>query len=283
MLIADSILNWLPGFGAHPAIVAVGLTMIAYGTGLLCLQVFRSRDLREAKGTVVGWKRENDALVSFQAEDGSQHELVTTVLATAKQNMKIGAPFPLPVIYDTRHPDAARIGRLAFGWIVPWVWGALGCGTLMMATVGPRALAEKARNRIHNLDLIDALAAVGLITTVIGMTTLIRRLAFLRRSDKAGGKLIGWKDEKRAAGRSWRTFYRPIVSFEAADGSVHTVMPDWAGGTKSETAIGRPYPVRYDPHDPADAYIATAANLWAMPVVLLLIGGFLLALGLQGR
>jgi hypothetical protein len=258
------------------AALAVALAMLVYGIGLLGRQILRGRFLRETTGKLVGWKKEYDAQISFHAEDGSEHQLVMTVLASAKPKMGVGQPFPMPVVYDVRHPEHASIGRIAYFWIVPFVWMLIGSGTLMFAT---NSLPTSIRSWIGSIDFPEALGAVGVIMSAIGIGTLYRRIVFFFRSQQTVGKLVAWKEERKFDPRGrLTTFYTAVVSFQGSDGSAHRVESDWGFGKKSTMPMGHPFPVRYNPTDPQDAHIATVANLWATPVLYLLIGGFILSL-----
>lgn len=263
--------------------LAAASAPLVLGSALLCRHILRRRFLHETTGRLVGWKQEFDALVSFHGEDGSQHQLVTTVLAAAKPNMEIGQPFPTPVVYDARHPERARIGRMSYLWIAPFVWLVIGSCALALTSHGRMAdsvgrTIDGIERRIARIDMADALGALGFVMATLGTGMLIRRIVFFRRSRKTLGKLVGWKEERKWIQHRLVTFRSAVVSFQAPDGSMHEVVSDWATGTKARVRIGHSFPVRYNPRDPREAHVSTMANLWAKPLVFLLIGGVLLHL-----
>lgn len=275
------IMSRLQGLNSTAVMTVAGLLMIAYGAGLLCRRILNRRYTRETAGRLAGWKGKNDAVVSFSAEDGTDHKLTTTVLATAKSGMRVGDPFPVPVVYDTRRPERAVIGRTRFFWVAHLLWVALGAGTIFLATEDFSVMLDHARSRIANFDMIDAMRTVGAILATVGIARLVRRIVFARGWQTTTGTLVAWKEVKSfGAGRGTRsltTFYHAVVSFTAADGSTYQVVSE-SGSDKQSSPMGRQFPVKYNPHNPSDAFIATPYGLWGLSIICLVIGAGLLAL-----
>jgi uncharacterized protein DUF3592 len=275
------IMSRLQGFNSTAVMTVVGLLMIAYGVGRLCLQLLNRQYIRETTGQLVGWQEKNDALVSFRAEDGTEHQITTTVLATAKSGMRVGDPFPVPVVYDTRHPGRAVIGRTRFFWIAHLLWVALGAGAIFLATDDFSGMIDRVQSRLTRLDMIDAMRTAGAVFAAVGIAGLYRRTFLVRGWPTTIGKLVAWKEKKSfgagRSGRSLTTYYYAVVSFTAVDGSPYQVISE-SGSSKQSAPMGHPFPVKYNPRNPSDAFIATPWGLWGLSVVCLVIGVGLLAL-----
>lgn len=127
------------------------------------------------------------------------------------------------------------------------------------------------------------LLGTGGLFVVIGLITFLKRCRKYSRSVKVDGRTVGMQSKKgwvkRGQSREERiTFYMPEVEFTAADGSKHRFTDSLA--TDKEPVLGSVLPVRYDPDHPQDAFVATFASAWMVPLVCEGMGCTLLLLSL---
>ena len=118
---------------------------------------------------------------------------------------------------------------------------------------------------------------LGCLFVAIGLGVLLQRVRLLRHSIMGQGRVVDWKESSSISNHRKVTSYAPVVEFTATDGSSHRI--EGGSGTSAKPALGRVYPVRYDPRDPKSACIATVMNFWILPFVILAAGAFLLWLG----
>ena len=85
-----------------------------------------------------------------------------------------------------------------------------------------------------------------------------------RRSVGVAGRLVDWETAHPwtvggPSSSGGRDSFRAVVAFAAGDGSEHRVKSAlWRQAyQKPKIPMGSPFPVRYDPHNPGDARIAT--------------------------
>lgn len=119
------------------------------------------------------------------------------------------------------------------------------------------------------------LLVMGLAMAGFGARLAGQRIAFLRRTRRAWGKLDGWKEQPSLRPGSREIYYYAEVVFDAADGTTHRVTSATGDGRmcRPSTPIGKPVPVRYNPENPDEASIDTFFNLWAPSLGFLVIGG----------
>jgi hypothetical protein len=137
----------------------------------------------------------------------------------------------------------------------------------------------------NDLTFIYILRAIAIIVITMGYGSLLTTIVFLARSTCVEGTLVTWErltsTDIRQGAPSMRPgdrpMYRPVVAFTAADGKAYRVTGDvWSSKRGGPKPTGHPMPVRYIPGDPNDARISTIVNLWFTPVILSIIGSFLM-------
>ncbi|MEI6561765.1 MAG: DUF3592 domain-containing protein [Verrucomicrobiota bacterium] len=114
------------------------------------------------------------------------------------------------------------------------------------------------------------LLIVGLGLLSFGIKLMLERINFLLRSQKAYGKLVGFKEYRDG---SSITQYLTEIVFEASDGTEHRITSDTASSRKSTRPIGSQIAVRYDPSNPDDAHMDSLWNLWVPSLAFLILGG----------
>jgi hypothetical protein len=136
------------------------------------------------------------------------------------------------------------------------------------------------------------LLCVGAILILASIVALWPAIKLSVRGQDATGALVYWKhtfDQKfLPSGREVRkTAFYAIVRFQTADGSQHQVVSGEGHEKKPDWPIGHPFPIRYDPANPADATVKGSARPWVTPAAFLIVGaGVLIAaiyLWLSGR
>jgi len=117
------------------------------------------------------------------------------------------------------------------------------------------------------------LLIVGLAMIGFGLKLAYQRITFLRRSRKAYGKPVKWKEAPVL--NSQKIYYYAEVEFETEDGVAHRVTSDvgYASFAGQEPKLPSRILVRYDPANPDDAHIDTLFNVWSPSVGFILLGG----------
>ncbi len=129
------------------------------------------------------------------------------------------------------------------------------------------------------MDLFHLAGGIGVILTLAGLWRGVANLRFLARTTAAEGKFVRWETTQpgKVGGPSssnGRRSYRPVVAFQAADGSGHQVT----GATyrqafhQPDTPKGTLFPVRYDAANPTDAQVVTFTDFWLFPLGALGVG-----------
>ena len=133
-----------------------------------------------------------------------------------------------------------------------------------------------------------AFGAFGLIIAVFGAVRLYSCVTFYRRSVGVAGRLVDWETAHPwtvggPSNSGGRDSFRAVVAFAAGDGSEHRVKSAlWRQAYhKPKIPMGSPFPVRYDPHNPGDARIATLMEYWFIPLLSVAVGGMLMAIALS--
>jgi hypothetical protein len=142
---------------------------------------------------------------------------------------------------------------------------------------------------IMSMALNYAFGSFGLILLIVGIAQSYVSIQFLLHSIRVTGRLVRWDKSSGNIGSDGddirgRT-YRAVVSFKVPDGSEHRVNGRvWSRSThKPSLPIGSPFPVRYDPHNPQEARLATLMDFWFLPVACVVFGVLLMAIGLFHR
>jgi hypothetical protein len=98
---------------------------------------------------------------------------------------------------------------------------------------------------------------------------------FVAKAQKATGvvaRLVGH-------GQGAEATFRPAVRFEAADGTPVEFVSSIGTTEGSAPAVGTSVEVLYLPENPEDAKINRFMSMWMAPMILILVGGFLVAIG----
>jgi uncharacterized protein DUF3592 len=121
------------------------------------------------------------------------------------------------------------------------------------------------------------LLVIGVAVTLVSAHALWRAVKLALIGQHADGALIDWK-------RTFREKYLhsghhvvsrqhfPVVAFQAADGSRHTVVGAVGYDPQPDWPVGRPFPVRYAAGNPDDATIDALSPTWVFPAVFLAAG-----------
>ena len=105
----------------------------------------------------------------------------------------------------------------------------------------------------------------------IGLYLLWLRISFLISSTKTEGKLSGWK-ETGTLGGGLKSYWYPIVSYEASDGKTYEITGVAGSSRKPAYEMGHPFPVLYAPAHPEAGFVFTFLNYWAAPLAFMLLG-----------
>ena len=127
--------------------------------------------------------------------------------------------------------------------------------------------------------LILAGAAVGLF----GLLALALRIHLFTHSVLVNGTVVDLLEESLPGAKplsSVKVEYRLVVAFKSADGAEHRVKS--TSSFLRKPALGERCPVRYAPHCPDYACIATFRNFWLIPAGVVVAGLAMCALGLIG-
>ena len=125
---------------------------------------------------------------------------------------------------------------------------------------------------------MDALGfgLAGGIVAALGLLSLVRTLLFVRRAERAEGRIVGRELYSGSGGRG--PTYKPVIEFATPDGAVHRFTDPIQSNRPGD--VGDTVPVRYDPRRPGRARLDKPFRLWFVPGLLLFIGATFLAAGL---
>ncbi len=90
------------------------------------------------------------------------------------------------------------------------------------------------------------------------------------RGCAATGRIVGHRERRHSEG----TTYSPEVEFQTPAGQTIRFVASWGSGRRP--TLGRRVRVLYYPGDPEDAAIVSLADIWVMPLLLMVpAAGFL--------
>ena len=112
------------------------------------------------------------------------------------------------------------------------------------------------------------MAGVSTLELGIAAFFLYRTRRFLDTAVDAPGTVV---ELSASSGGEGGTVYHPVVSFQTAEGQVHT-FTDKLGSNPPRHQPGDPVPVKYDPVRPAKARINKPFRLYFVPGLLAVIG-----------
>ena len=124
--------------------------------------------------------------------------------------------------------------------------------------------------------IVAAFVITGLGLLAASTVLLAGKRRFVRNAASANGTVVRLaavappaktNDASRRSSERGTVFYAPVVRFTTGAGQA-TEFQSASGSIPPRYAVGATVPVRYDPHDPARAEIATFANQWLLPVLL---------------
>jgi hypothetical protein len=131
---------------------------------------------------------------------------------------------------------------------------------------------------LNKLFLIAMFIGTGGIFFGIGLFFLVTTIGFLRKSVRAQGTVVGYKEETSRSKEGPTTMYYPTVEFEDARGWKQSVTLSFGSITK-DFGEGYPFTILFDPENPTRVRIATFGHLWLFPLVFGCFGIILLAIG----
>ncbi len=106
--------------------------------------------------------------------------------------------------------------------------------------------------------------AFGSVLGFIAVFAFVRRLRRQVGGCAATGRIVGHRERRHSEG----TTYSPEVEFETPEGErIRFVAPSGSG---RKPTVGRRVRVLYYPSDPEDAAIVSFADIWAVPMLLML-------------
>lgn len=121
------------------------------------------------------------------------------------------------------------------------------------------------------MDRFYAFGGFGSILVIVGVSQVFANLRFLARSTAAKGKFVKWDiDEPGKVGspdsKDGRRSYRPVVAFQASDGTEHRAVGAMYSQAYHAPAASDTYPVRYETTNPGNARIVTFTSFWMFPL-----------------
>ena len=129
------------------------------------------------------------------------------------------------------------------------------------------------------MDLFHLAGGFGVVATLMGLWRCIANLRFVARTTAVEGHLVKWDitEAGKVGGptsKGGRRSYRPIVAFNAADGSEHRVTGAAYRQAfhKPGTPTGSRFPVRYDVTNSSDAQVVTFTDFWMFPLGTIAVG-----------
>jgi hypothetical protein len=111
------------------------------------------------------------------------------------------------------------------------------------------------------------LLCAGILLTLAGTAALWPTIKLYVGGRRTTGKLLRWRQTfyqkfYRSGLEVKKTYFYPIVSFQAADGSEHQVESGKGYETKPDWPIGHPFALRYDPSNPSQASVDGTTPPW---------------------
>ena len=113
----------------------------------------------------------------------------------------------------------------------------------------------------------------GGVVAALGLASLVRTLAFVRRAASAEGRIVD-RELYSGSGSSGPT-YKPVIEFATPDGGVHRIADPIQSNRPGN--VGATVPVKYDPNRPTRARLDRPFRLWFVPGLLLSMGVLFLA------
>ena len=114
----------------------------------------------------------------------------------------------------------------------------------------------------------------GLVFTAIGGGWLYSSVQRVNRSTETTGVIVDLNPDFDSDG----TTYAPVIEFVAADGKTYRFASNFY--RSPSPTVGAPIGVLYDPDNPSDASENSKGLLWVFPGIFLIVGLFVLALGI---
>lgn len=118
------------------------------------------------------------------------------------------------------------------------------------------AMLAMSRQTLYALTI--CLAAVGIAAFFLTIREFVRTVIFLRSSHRTNGKVVRFEARRNSEGSKK---HRAVVSFAAADGSIHEIQAKVAH-TPPAPATATTVPVRHLPADPRQAKIESFWEIW---------------------
>lgn len=97
----------------------------------------------------------------------------------------------------------------------------------------------------------------------IAVFAFVRRLRRQMRGGAATGRIVGHRERRHNEG----TTYSPEVEFQTPEGERIRFVASWGSGRRP--ILGRRVRVLYYPEDPQDAAIVSFADVWVVPLLLM--------------
>jgi hypothetical protein len=215
--------------------------------------------------------------IAFTDERGQLHE-VTTDISVSPKKFKKGDPAPL--LYAVGHPQTFAVRRFGLMWGAPLLMAFLGLALLApaLAALGYfwPPFGEWAVSIVRPLAfLLVPVLAVGLpgLFALLGMSMILQRLRRLREDHRTEGVVV----ETGVLRSGGRHYHWMEVAYRDATGAEQTrKLSTGFGAARPE---GRMVPLLVDRAAPQDVLVNESGELWFLPVMCLVIGSLVMAVG----
>jgi hypothetical protein len=124
-----------------------------------------------------------------------------------------------------------------------------------------------------NVLVIAVPAALGAILMVLGLVITVRALLFVQRAARTHGKVVGYDVRTERVGKTTGLVHYPKFEFEDDRGQKHCVTSTtW--NSPPIYSEGDEVNVLYDANNPNDARLTEFRQMWALPVIMTVMGAW---------
>jgi len=153
--------------------------------------------------------------------------------------------------------------------------GLMGIGLVVAATTGLVSLVQPYSNGSHFLPATEkdwrrvcvAFLSIALVSFFVGGGLGSWTLGFVKGASSARGTVV----ELSASRSEGVTYYRPVIEFQASDGSTHRAQT-WYGVSRPRYAVGDELDILYSAKRPTMMIPDDPIEIWTFAAVILIIG-----------